>query len=224
MCKVRAKGCGAFTTRRFACGEVVGVYWGEPLTARAYRVRHSADLDESELTLDERRECALRLDRLKRLEPHHPTRGAPMGGANNGGAYCFEVRKETPVVSQLLGVAAPRRAAVVCIDGEDPTRSSWCRYINEARGDETPNLRQRVDSARLLVWFEATRDIEVGEELRFEYTELMVGGSGKAILFISACAAAWLATERDWLGSSEWWALAAGASVLGALAFEMDVM
>ena len=222
LCTQRAKGCGAFATRSFASGEVVGVYWGEHLTAREYHVRHGDGLDENELTLEERREQISRRQQLARLKPQHPTHGSPMGGAQNGGAYCFEVRKETRVVSRLLGVTPPRRAAVVCIDGEDPARSSWCRYINDVRGDETPNLRQRIDSGRLLVWFEATRDIDAGEELCFEYmyTDSSAVGLGRLLLLLGTCAAAWLATERGWLGSSEWLALGAGAVVLFALVCE----
>eukprot|EP00966_Prymnesium_polylepis_P081776 1894129-Prymnesium_polylepis.1 len=93
-----------------------------------------------------------------------------MGGSNNDGAYCFEVRAQTPLASRLLDAGAGPSAAasdqIVMIDAEDPHRSSWCRYINEARGD-APNLRARVDTAGLLVWFEAVRDIDAGEELCF---------------------------------------------------------
>lgn len=60
----------------------------------------------------------------------------------------------------------PRLLAFV--DGEDPNRSSWCRYINHAKGDAC-NLVSKVDGLRYLVWFEAIRDIAAGEELGFDY-------------------------------------------------------
>ena len=59
---------------------------------------------------------------------------------------------------------------VVCIDGEDPTRSSWCRYINNAAAHKS-NLRARASSRHMLVWFEAKHDIEPGNELTFTYSD-----------------------------------------------------
>jgi len=62
----------------------------------------------------------------------------------------------------------PRRVAY--IDGEDPNRSSWCRYINHARtGTSGCNLAPKCDGLRALVWFEASRPIASGEELQFDY-------------------------------------------------------
>jgi len=44
------------------------------------------------------------------------------------------------------------------------------RYINHAPAHSTRcNLAPRVDFGRQLVWFEASRDIAVGEELSFDY-------------------------------------------------------
>lgn len=58
---------------------------------------------------------------------------------------------------------------MVCIDAEDATRSTWCRYINnQPRGS---NLRARINTRRQLVWFEARRDIQPGEELTFSYND-----------------------------------------------------
>ena len=59
---------------------------------------------------------------------------------------------------------------IAYIDGEDDDRSSWCRYINHADADSSAcNCEARVDAPARRVWFEARRDIEVGEELCFCY-------------------------------------------------------
>ena len=59
---------------------------------------------------------------------------------------------------------------VTTIDAEDPSRSTWCRYINHAsEASAEVNLEVKVDMARKLIWFEALRDIAVGEELHFDY-------------------------------------------------------
>ena len=50
-----------------------------------------------------------------------------------------EVRKEIHMASRLFGcplTSGARSERIVVIDAEDPDRSSWCRYINEARGSE----------------------------------------------------------------------------------------
>ena len=68
----------------------------------------------------------------------------------------------------------PRHAAY--IDGEDPNRSSWGRFVNHCSEFSKSgvvgtgcNLEPRIDGARKLVWFEAKRDIAPGEEICFDY-------------------------------------------------------
>ena len=44
------------------------------------------------------------------------------------------------------------------------------RYINHAAsGSHGCNCEAKIDAARGLVWFEASRDITAGEELGFDY-------------------------------------------------------
>lgn len=152
-CKDMAKGKGAFATRVLLKGSTVGVYLGEPLTQRQYELRHFCGdtLDAAEETHLQRRS-----ERLEAI-----VEGAPMGGVNNHGAYVFQL---------FPSQARSRGARTTFLDAEDPNLSSWCRYINCAPAASAEcNLKCRMSAHRALVWFEASRDIAVGEELHFDY-------------------------------------------------------
>ena len=88
-----------------------------------------------------------------------------MGGVVNHEAYVFSL---VPPEWHPLGPAA-----AICIDGEDPNLSSWCRYFNHAPLEEEGqpigacNMISKRDARRQLIWFEARRDVHVGEELCF---------------------------------------------------------
>jgi hypothetical protein len=186
------KGMGVFATRRLAKGTVVGVYWGELLTQRQLKIRHGSnydsllgDVDEDELTPSEEEEIRARRKRLGELVPLHDTLGAPVGGENNAGAYVFPLREHEDR-------AQPHE--VVCIDGEDPRRSSWCRYINHAPSWEC-NLQARCNTERQLIWFYAKADIDPGEELAFHYSDeglWMIVGKWAILLVAVGCLAAHL--------------------------------
>lgn len=155
---------GAFATRPITKGAVVGIYWGEMLTQRAQALRHGwrTGLTTSKPTRTEKRAAAARLDRLASLGEK-----GPVMGVANGSAYCFSLFSEE-VKAALGSTMLPRRIAY--IDGEDPSRSSWCRYINHARaGGPSCNLVPKCDGLRCLVWFEASRPIVAGEEVHFDY-------------------------------------------------------
>ena len=170
LCADAEKGMGAFATRPIASGELVGVYWGERLTMREHALRHGwrtgKNLFIDKLTKADKRVLAAREERLGALAPG--AGGAPIRGARNGGAYCFSLFPDD--VSAALGSdMLPRRPAY--IDGEDPTLSSWCRYINHTKeGGYGCNLQPKTDCGVVgYVWFVARRRIEVGEELGFDY-------------------------------------------------------
>ena len=62
----------------------------------------------------------------------------------------------------------------IFVDAEDPWRSNWARFINHCpETDRECNLRCRSLASDMngkpRVWFVATRDIEVGEELLYDY-------------------------------------------------------
>ena len=162
------KGRGVFATRRIASGAVVGCYWGELLTGRQHYLRHgsapiaqSAEDSESSLTFAERASLVRRRRRLSALTVDE---GAPMGGADNKGAYSINL------LPSVLRAQAPEHVAV--IDAEDPNLSSWCRYVNHsAPGSSSCNCAMQIDGRVPAAWFIALRDIEIDEELAFDYGE-----------------------------------------------------
>lgn len=181
MCKEPGKGEGVFASRPIPRGTIVGVYVGEMLSQRAYALRHkktrlafgSIPVEgsaEHEDAIAKEKERAARLGAL--------TRGVPIGGASNGGSYVWEL---------LPSVVRYPEDRMAYIDGEDPNRSSWCRYINNApTGTSECNLHARKNAHRALVWFEAKRDIAGGEELHFDYKtswwKSRFGGLADAVL------------------------------------------
>ena len=167
------KGRGAYAVREFAKGALVGLYWGEPLTQRQWAVRHGWKSGEApaRLTADELQSQAERRQRLDELVAEEAAmmggHGAPMGGADNGGAYVFSLLLAATEPEQL---PAGLGARVIYMDAEDGSRSSWCRYINHAHYDtQACNLEPRTNPRLGLAWFEARRAIGVGEELCFSY-------------------------------------------------------
>ena len=161
------KGLGAFAKESIKAGDLVGVYWGERLTKRQLMVRHGWNLswmlrpDESSITKLEATQRKSRETRISCYMPGHLSLGCPEGGDENGGKYVFMLR---------IYAYRARLLDIVCVDGEDPTRSSWCRYINNAPAHKS-NLHARASSREMLVWFTAKRDIDCGEELTFNYAD-----------------------------------------------------
>ena len=169
------KGRGAFATRPFARGELVGIYWGEVLTRRQQLVRHFPEeaAAESPLTEAELEVERLRRERIEAL----PEERAPMGGVDNGGAYLFNVRPlDATAPDEARGASEPSDdAAPAYIDAEDGLRSTWCRYINHAEaGSAAINCTQQLDAtgATPLLWLVTTRAIAIGEELHYCYSQL----------------------------------------------------
>ena len=161
------KGLGVFAVRRLVAGSVVGIYWGEALTPDAFRRRHNRY--QGCLGAAVRRCCPRCHDpeRHARLSSLGPGR-APMGGSMNGGSYVVCVAHEQHV--EWAAREEPERP--MYIDAEDPTRSSWARYINHAdSGDSTScNCVLRVAAEpEARAWLVAKRDIPPGDELMFDY-------------------------------------------------------
>lgn len=176
------KGRGAFATRRILAGRVVGVYAGELLNQREHALRH-AERGPLFLPPDEAEQAVLD-ERVQRLTRLSDADGAPTGGVGNHGGYAFALLPD--VTSQQF----PDRRAYV--DAEDPTRSAWPRFVNHAsERTHACNAEPKTDALRCLVWLEARRVIEVGEEICFDYGPLFDGAeTGTANLVPAAAATA----------------------------------
>ena len=67
----------------------------------------------------------------------------------------------------LLGLRGPLGLDQTWIDAVNPQKSNLGRYINHGRPASLRKVRQRFPDRRLR--FFAARDLEVGEELTFDY-------------------------------------------------------
>lgn len=185
------KGLGAFAMRTFARGELAGVYMGERLTQRQYALRHGWSgerADEVASAQPQAEEVTWLSERAERLGRLSADEGAPMGGVANGGKYIFPLMPGNwqQVGSALLPSSSTFHSIPAYLDAEDPTRSSWCRYINHSDDAASCNLKFQVDGAASLVWFVTTRDVAEGEELAFSYDDnRSVGGDGEAVPWFS---------------------------------------
>ena len=166
-CAQAAKGKGAFMTRDVPAGSLVGVYYGEALTRRQWAVRHGWSVGKApeQLTDDE---AQANEERRARLLAHE---SIIAGGIDNGGSYVFDTLQAA--VTRSGAMPATLEDKPVYVDAEDPSRSTWCRFINHAHyASTTCNISPRSDpsgtkAGRPIVWFVARRDIKRGEELMF---------------------------------------------------------
>ena len=67
----------------------------------------------------------------------------------------------------LLGLRGPLGLDQTWVDAVNPQKSNLGRYINHGRPASLRKVRQRFPDRRLR--FFAARDLEVGEELTFDY-------------------------------------------------------
>jgi SET domain-containing protein len=148
--ETKHKGLGAFTLHPIAAGAVVGEYKGEILTLSQVKARY---WNEQKKKTADRRWIKSRKKRNQ----------------GTSGDYLFDMSDD------------------LYIDGEDADLSSWCRFMNHATcGTMACNVETRhcTQQAEILLennnektiihkeprlWFVAIRDIEVGEELSYDY-------------------------------------------------------
>ena len=76
----------------------------------------------------------------------------------------------------LLGLRGPLGLEETWVDAADPAQSNLGRYINHGRPASLRKVRQRFPDRRLR--FFAARDLDVGEELTFDYGDDYWMGSG----------------------------------------------
>jgi SET domain-containing protein len=135
------KGLGAFAKSPILSGAYVGAYVGEILTAKEVEARYWNKRKRN--TMD-RRWVKSRSKRCQGLS----------------GDYLFDMGDN------------------LYIDGEDADVSSWCRFMNHKSKNaptcnvETRCTRMTKDGNKIVVptlWFVALRDIQIGEELSYDY-------------------------------------------------------
>mmetsp|Transcript_47869 Transcript_47869/g.116461 ORF Transcript_47869/g.116461 Transcript_47869/m.116461 type:complete len:305 (-) Transcript_47869:449-1363(-) len=139
--KEKDKGLGAYAMTSILKGQLVGEYQGEILTRLEVEARY---WDLRKRRTKDRRWVKSRL-----------TRNVGMTGD-----YLFDMDDD------------------LFIDGEDAFVSGWCRFMNHAHESstecnvETRSTKQIWNGTHYLpprLYFWATRDIEVGEELSYDY-------------------------------------------------------
>lgn len=141
--EIPGKGLGVVTNVRIPKGIVVGDYRGEVMTAEEKDRRYLGSLSHL-LTPDDHEWKQSRIDR----------------GQTTTGTY-------------LYGVVVPNGEAIY-VDAEDEYRSLWTRFLNHASppyNNVNPKSIHQSWDGQPRVWFVAMRDIEVGEEICFDYGE-----------------------------------------------------
>lgn len=135
------KGLGAFADTPILSGAWIGEYEGEILTRDEVEARYWS---KRKLQTADRRWIKSRKMRSQGIS----------------GDYLFDMGDE------------------LYIDGEDADLSSWCRFMNHGTAEtmecntETRCTRQFWDGEKIVeprLWFVATRNIERGEELLYDY-------------------------------------------------------
>ena len=137
------KGLGAFAGTAILSGAWIGEYEGELLTRKDVEARY---WKKRKILANDRRWIKSRTIRSQGIS----------------GDYLFDMGDD------------------LYIDGEDADKSTWCRFMNHASTElrecnvETRNTRQIWDGEKIVeprLWFVATRNIEKGEELLYDYGE-----------------------------------------------------
>jgi len=139
---IPGKGLGIITNEKIPAGTVVGDYKGEIMTEEEKDRRYLESFAHLRQPIDEE----WRKSRIDR-------------GQTITGTY-------------LYGVDVPNEPSQIFVDGEDEYHSLWTRFLNHASppaANVNPkSLHQGIDG-NPRVWFVSIRDIEIGEEICFDY-------------------------------------------------------
>jgi hypothetical protein len=154
---IPGKGMGVIALEPISNGEYVGDYKGEVMSEEVKDRRYLPSLKDQQ-TEEDRQWVQSRLDR----------------GQTVTGDYLYGISLPNPrgfLVSRMQK-NDDQEANRIYVDAEDEYESLWTRFINHAsppNNNLKPHDLHESWNGEPRVWFVAKRDIEVGEELCFDY-------------------------------------------------------
>ena len=157
---IPGKGLGVITNKPFWKGEFIGDYKGEIMTEEVKDRRYLSSLKDK-LTNEDREWIQTRLDRGQTLTGCYLYGVDLPDGTNN---YAMFGKKKAEEETK------PKKR--IFVDAEDEYHSLWTRFINHAsppHNNVNPKSVPESYDGKPRVWFMANRDIEVGEEICFDY-------------------------------------------------------
>jgi hypothetical protein len=146
---IPGKGLGVISLKSISIGEVVGEYKGEVMSQEVKDRRYLPSLADQQ-TEDDRKWIQSRRER----------------GQTISGCYLYGIS-----VPAKRG-AATTATTTLFIDAEDEYESLWTRFLNHAPlpyGNIHPKSIHESYDGKPRVWFVANRNIDVGEEICFDY-------------------------------------------------------
>lgn len=157
---IPGKGLGVITNKPFWKGEFIGDYKGEIMTESVKDRRYLSSLKDK-LTDEDREWIQSRLDRGQSLTGCYLYGVDLPDGTDN---YARFGKKQSGEEEE------PKKR--IFVDAEDEYHSLWTRFINHAsppHNNANPKSVPESYDGKPRVWFMANRDIEVGEEICFDY-------------------------------------------------------
>lgn len=139
---IPGKGLGVITNVKIPAGTVVGDYKGEVMTEEEKDRRYLESCSHLRQLSDEEW-------RNSRIE-----------------------RGQTLTGTYLYGIDIPNQASQIFVDAEDEYHSLWTRFLNHASppaANVNPKSLYQGMDGNPRVWFVSIRDIEIGDEICFDY-------------------------------------------------------
>ena len=139
---IPGKGLGVITNVKIPAGTVVGDYKGEVMTEEEKDRRYLESFAH-----------------LRQPEDEEWTKSRVERGQTITGTY-------------LYGIDVPNKKTQIFVDAEDEYHSLWTRFLNHASppaNNVNPKSLAAGMDGKPRVWFVSIRDIEVGEEICFDY-------------------------------------------------------
>ncbi len=151
---IPGKGIGVISLKSIAMGEVVGEYKGEVISQEVKDRRYLPSLTDQQ-TEEDRKWVQSRRER----------------GQTISGCYLYGISVPTKRADKATS-STMTRATTIYVDAEDEYESLWTRFLNHAPlpyGNVHPKSIHESYDGKPRVWFVANRNIDVGEEICFDY-------------------------------------------------------